>query len=308
MINHSLKNFGIVIVRGALDLPDGIEDLYDEASENLQGSSVRQNKRNVPCVIAGVERYPALAHALVNSGVLKVADRVFGKHGYLYLGSDLSTFATSSNWHRDACYDIPNWKIAIYLYGSYDTDQNFLYVPGSHHVDDQYSKSLGSACAWPESSGLILEHLKCAIDMDGNEGEEAMLATAQFRIQRGDVIVFDTRGLHAVQSNTLRRLIALSFVPSADSISWVSEGCFESPRHYHSKLLRVRCASKILEAAFGRQVRYGQAKLTGLPDELMQCSAFKDYSEEDIDANVNSLLGGSKAAALMVINKHARVL
>jgi hypothetical protein len=62
-----------------------------------------------------------------------------------------------------------------------------------------------------------------------------------------------------------------------------------------------------LEVGRGFACHYGQAKLTGLPDPLMQCLAFKDYSEEDIDANAHSLLGNSKAAAFMVINKHARV-
>jgi hypothetical protein len=305
MINYSLQNFGIVIVRGALDLPDGIEDLFDEASENLQGYSLRQGKRGLTPVQAGVERYPALAAALVNLGILKVADMVFGKNGYLFYGSDLSAFSTSSNWHRDSYSDIITWKIAIYLSGSYDTDQNFLYVPGSHHVDDQYSRSLGRACKWPLSSGMTLDHLRCSVDINGNEGEDAMLAAAQFRIRRGDVIVFDNRGLHAVQSNSLRRLIALGFVPSAESISWVSEGCFSSPAHYYRELVRFQCARKIIESGRSYAPHYAHAKITGLPDALMQCLAFKDYSEEDIDSNCHSLLGNSKAAAWMTLNKHA---
>ena len=53
-MNEHLKIFGILHVKNALNLPEKIEDIYDDASERLEGFSIRMNSRNV---LIGIETH-----------------------------------------------------------------------------------------------------------------------------------------------------------------------------------------------------------------------------------------------------------
>lgn len=303
-MNQYLQNFGILKINQALNLTEQAEELFDEASENLIGRSLRSTGDAVPAVVGGVEKYPKLANYLISTGVIKVADLVFGKNNYLYYGSDLSTFNGSSNWHRDSCSDLPAWKIGIYLDGSYNDDQTFLYIPGSHHVTDNYSKNLSKALYWPQSSGLNQIYFKNEINASNGEGTGECVPNIPIRIVRGDVIAFDTRGIHAVLSHTKRRLIALSFIPKPHLAGYLTNGMLKSETEYLELILKMRCASQLIEESLGRFVSFGQKDLV-TPVELSEIMPFKNYSDEDISNLAKKIFKNSDLiSAMKIINKY----
>jgi hypothetical protein len=303
-MNQYLENFGILKINKALNLNDKVEDLFDDASESLIGRSIRNTGDAVPVVVAGVEKNPRLANYLISSGILNVADMAFGKNNYLFWGSDLSTFNSSSNWHRDICNDIPFWKIGIYLDGAYNMDQTFLYIPGSHHVSDIYSRSLGKGLHWPEGAGLNPIYFKNELNFNNNEGIGHNVPNIPITISRGDIIVFDTRGIHAVASNTKRRLIALSFIPKPILAGYLANGFIRSEVEYMELILKIRCASQLMEEYHGRTVKYGQKNLN-VPIELYELMPFKHYNDEDIQNLMKIFFKENDyKAAMKLINKY----
>jgi len=303
-MNQYFQNFGILKINQALNLTKQAEELFDEASENLIGKSLGSTGDAVPGVIGGVEKYPKLAKYLISAGIIKVANMVFGENNYLYWGSDLSTFNGSSNWHRDSCSDLPSWKIGIYLEGSYNDDQTFLYIPGSHHVTDNYSKSLSKSLYWPQGSGLNQKYFKNEINALNGESTGEFVPNLPIRIQRGDVIAFDTRGIHAVSSQTKRRLIALSFIPKPHLAGYITNGMLKSETEYLELILKMRCASQLMEESLGRFVSYGQKNLA-TPIELSEIMPFKNYSDEDISNLTKKIFENSdRVSAMKIINKY----
>jgi hypothetical protein len=282
MINNYLRTFGVLKIEGALDLPGNIEEIYDEASEECSGESIRRCQSPVPTVMSGVERNPKLTKVMLDSGILEVAKVAFGESGFMYWGSDLSTFKGNSDWHRDACNDVPIWKIGIYLNGSYDDDQIFYYIPGSHHVSGTYSDLLGKSLKWPYGAGLNTDFFQGTINPKAGTSSLSIPACG-IKIKRGDVIVFDQRILHAVASNSLRRLIAMSFYPSVNSAAWQTNNRFLMESDYLDFVVTLRCASQIVERNFGRKTFYGQKDLPIKDTDLWRHCGFKEFSENDLE-------------------------
>ena len=137
-------------------------------------------------------------------------------------------------------------------------DQTFLYVPGSHHVSYIYSRSLVKGLHWPKGAGLNPIYFKNELNFNNNEAIGYNVPNIPITISWGDLIVFDTRGIHEVASNTKRRLIALSFIPKPILAGYQANDFIKSEVEYMELILKIRCASQLMEESHGRTVKYGQ--------------------------------------------------
>lgn len=305
-MNQYLDDFGVIKIKNAITLDEKIEVLFDDACEELTGNSIRKNGGAIPSIVGGIERFPKLANYLVEKNILNIADKAFGEGNYLFWGSDLSTFQNSSNWHRDSNNDIPSWKIGIYLDGSYNEDQTFHYIPGTHHVKDSYSQRFTKHLKWPENAGLEPTAFISEMNALNNNENAISIPSTKIQIERGDVIVFDTRGVHAVSSNTTRRLIALSFMPKPHLAGYLTKGEINSENEYLAQLLKMRCASQLIEEMHGRIVRYGQKNLNNIPDELKKIMPFMNFEDKDISETAKSLFKNNRDLAMKVLNKYSK--
>jgi hypothetical protein len=240
-MNNFLQTFGYLIIRNAFNLPQNIENLFDDACEHIIHSSLRSNPKNDIRIFGAIENYSPLIHSL-EIGIDRILKSVFNESVY-YWGSDFSTFRSNSLFHRDMNSIIPFYKMNIYLDGSYGQDQNFLLIPGSHRSGDSYSQSLSKICKWPESAGLNVNLLGGEIDFLNNT-IQTVLPAVSITLNRGDVVIFDQRLLHAVNGNKLRRLIALTFVPDQNLFNFVSDkSYFSSADEYLNFLHEIRSST-----------------------------------------------------------------
>ena len=245
-MNNFLHTFGYLIIRNAFTLPTNIESIFDDGCEHIMHSSIRSNPNNDIRLFGAVENYSPLLNFFIDNGLENLINLIFNNNVY-YWGSDFSTFRHRSLFHRDMHSIIPFYKMNIYLDGSYGEDQNFIVIPGSHRSSDSYSQSLSKICYWPESSGVNLDMLGGEIDLKNNS-ISPLLPAVSITLNRGDVVIFDQRILHAVNGNKLRRLIALSFVPNEISLNYVSDkSFFASPSDYLNFLHEIRASTLTMD-------------------------------------------------------------
>lgn len=152
-------------------------------------------------------------------------------------------------------------------------------------------------------TGLKSECFSALIDIEGRT-IETNVPCAAAKINEGDILVFDTRLIHAVLSQSYRRMIALSFVPSEKSAGYFCYGAYQSPDDYSKSLLKLRCASKVLETLHGREVIYGQKDLPATRTELGKYMPFIQFDDEELCQLCDKFFqGDKKTEALSVINK-----
>lgn len=281
-MNEYLKLFGAVHVKNALNLPEDIEQKYDECSERLENYSVRKNHNAVLPVMAAFDRDIEFLNTMLNSGLDEIRKIIIG--GGYYYGNDLSTFIGGSNWHRDSYNKLPILKIAIYLDGSYEDEQAFAFIPGSHRFGDSFSDNLQTFLKWPNGSGF-LPGLDCSVDMLTPKECENIIQPTFIKIKRGDAIVFDIRTIHAVFSQSIkpRRLISNCWIPDVEQAMRENLCGNFSEEGYYEYILKHRCASHICEIAHGRKDYISQKDLPIASSFYSNRLFFDKFSNEELN-------------------------
>jgi hypothetical protein len=310
IINKNLVRDGFYIIKNALKLDENIEELFDNASEKIIGKSLKTYDENgpTPNVTMGLERSIELCNSMIGAGILNIINDVFGED-IRFWGSDLSTFKNNSQWHRDLAFEMPVYKVATYLEGSYGKDQQFLLIPGSHHVTDRYAHELALDCNWPNGGGLNIEGFNHLYDKLENKKYYNVNAIS-IQIERGDVIIFDQRIIHTALGNKLRRLISTSLFPSFKLLPQVWSNKNNMPLNevdFSSWLFKIKCAIRILEKNRLKNYISSHYNLEFLETKFKNYVYFDRWTEEDFDYGVQKLFRNSKNEEIVnLINPYGR--
>lgn len=153
--------------------------------------------------------------------------KYFCGKNWLYLGSDGSKFMTTSfPWHRDWYTKIPIMKCNLYFNNLPFFKGRFKIIPGSNHALDTYSKSIQNSISWPFQnkfpSGMSENNWLPAIENPRAKFSFFNIFKLKrnifdvphvnINLQRGDLLLFDHRSLHCVESNFpnfTRRLLTI---------------------------------------------------------------------------------------------------
>jgi hypothetical protein len=133
---------------------------------------------------------------------------------WLYLGSDGSKFITTSfPWHRDWLTKIPIMKCNFYFNPLPFLGGKFLFIPGSNFESDVYAQMIQKCMSWPMQnktpSGLNENDRIPIIKNPRNllkpwnlfqKNEKFDVPYIEIRVRKGDLVLFDHRALHCVQS------------------------------------------------------------------------------------------------------------
>lgn len=148
------STFGCFMVRECID--NEYVDLFREGFESVRCASNSYSAGDVERNLfrsSTIEEFSEFKSLFFTSPILDVVRNVLGDD-FLYLGSDVSSWTGQTQpWHRDWLLQTPVLKVGIYL----DPHQvrvggELRIIPGSHHLNDRFSKLLGFALDWPEGS------------------------------------------------------------------------------------------------------------------------------------------------------------
>jgi hypothetical protein len=205
--------FGFIVIREFLNEMDYI-DLANEYSvqyrmreKEIHPQSPNPDMQFLPNF---VDSSPLYTDYFFSDAMQKIY-RYFAGEDYLYLGSDGSHFIkTSFPWHRDWFTRTPIFKFNFYFNEHEFEGGKFMIIPGSHHVGDAYAANIQKAMAWPMPNKL-----------PGGLGENGWLPETrnprspyieqilmhaadiphvELTINQGDLIIFDHRAVHCVQT------------------------------------------------------------------------------------------------------------
>ena len=169
--------------------------------------------------------------------------RYFAGEDFLYLGSDGSHFLTTSfPWHRDWYTKNPILKINYYFSDFPFLGGRFMLIPGSNFASDSYAALLQKSMSWPmqnkfpggmnENSFLPIsenprqsylaqkwQNLK---NYFSRKSDNIKIPHVSVKLNRGDVVIFDQRLIHCVESNfpiVPRRLLTILLSKNAFEFS-----------------------------------------------------------------------------------------
>jgi hypothetical protein len=280
---EKLNLFGLIKYKKAIKIDENFENYFDKCY--YKGTNIEISSEKATCYIGALENDLEFTEKLINMGVLKIFDQIFGEENYYFWGSDLTPFKSGSNYHRDSFTELPQYKMGIYLENSYGEDQKFIFLPGSHKFNDKYSKELSKGLNWPNGAGITENIFSNRI----NNGEfiENFVPAQYEQIERGDVLIFDNRLIHAVAgSNKQRRLIAISVIPKYELAKTINP-FFSNYELYRTYVLLLRISAQAVETKYGKKTRYGQKNLEIEKSEFYNKLAFKDYSDNDFEQLAN---------------------
>ena len=274
----TLNLFGLIKYKKALEIEGDFEKDFDECYR--KGTNVEVVSEQAGCYIGALENDLDFTNKLTKMGAMKILNQIFGDN-YYFWGSDLTPFKGGSNFHRDSFTQLPTYKMGIYLENSYGVDQKFIFVPGSHKYNDNYSKQLSEGLNWPSGSGLISGIFSNTLVNDNFTGN--FVPAHHEEIERGDIILFDNRLIHAVAAGSkLRRLIAISVIPNYELAKQLNP-YFINFEIYRTYVLMLRISCQAVELKNSKTVRYGQKNLAIEKSEFGDKLLFRDYSDEDIE-------------------------
>ena len=201
--------FGYLAIRGQFAAEiDAISRAFDEVfakpdqirMDTEGGTYVTGQRDVIPGII---NLHPVLAQLTTDRRILDIADALLPE-GYTFLPGDGSRFRSETTWHVDGVgikKKIRNIKMALYL-DPLDGDSGALrMIPGSHRLDDMYTRQVREAI-------MVESTLSDIIGVEGSEVPSWTLNT-----EPGDLLVWDRRVLHASYNNntTNRRMLAFGF-------------------------------------------------------------------------------------------------
>ena len=158
--------------------------------------------------------------------------RYFCGENWLYLGSDGSRFATTSfPWHRDWCTKTELMKCNFYFNTLPFFGGRFLVIPGSHAVTGIYARRIQKSISWPlqnkNPTGMNENDFIPRI-VNPRKGfsvkdifiwkEKFDVPHTKLRIRKGDLVIFDQRIMHCVETSlpqVTRRLMTFLIAKNA---------------------------------------------------------------------------------------------
>jgi ectoine hydroxylase-related dioxygenase (phytanoyl-CoA dioxygenase family) len=289
--------FGYIVLRNLYDKStrDDLQTAYDDVVTSHFGKSIDEFLEMPKPMNYGVESSQALLDFLQNSRILTAVDELIGNDA-VFLGSDLSTFKSGSQFHRDAFGDYHLLKVGIYLQDSTAQDGGqFSCIPGSHIYGDDFSRLCSKGLLWPGHAGYATGAITGEYDYEQNLASQNIPAT-HINLAVGDIVFFNPALIHSVPANNrIRRMIALTFFEGENSFNSRGRAPGEFTGLTHTEtLISLKIAFALFEQTHGRptQLNYPQAFLDFKIDRLRKY--LREFTREqfnEINARVfqNSL-------------------
>jgi ectoine hydroxylase-related dioxygenase (phytanoyl-CoA dioxygenase family) len=298
--------FGYIVLRNIYDkdlLPE-LHQVYDEVVTSHFGKNIEDFLIDPQPIIGGVEQSQELLSFFQNGRILSVVDELVGDDA-VFWGSDLSTFKSGSNFHRDALGNFKFLKIGIYLQDSTAADGgHFSCIPGSHLYGDTFSDMCSAGLIWPRGSGYREEAFIGDFDFN-NPILKNTIPSVNVDLSAGDIIFFDQRLVHAVPaSNRIRRMIAITFFEGEKSFNARKDvgGEFSGLTH-NETLIALRLSSFLTESFLGRNpiLNYSE-KLNEFDIGKLQ-KYLVSHSGEEFNDIKNRVLNNSYETAYRFLTK-----
>jgi hypothetical protein len=299
--------FGYVVIRKLFDrsLQSELQDAYDTVVTTHFGKSMEEFLRSPTLVLAGLETSQPLLTFLQNSRILPVVEELLGDD-VVFWGSDLSTFVSPSQFHRDLYGDFRMLKVAIYLQDSTAQDGGqFCCIPGTHHFGDRYADLCSQGLRWPNHGAGYTPHvLTGEFDLDQRVPRDNIPALG-VELAVGDAVFFNHALIHAVPaSNRPRRMIAISFFEGEKSFNARPRAPGEFTGLSHAEtLIALRLACYLNELNHGKwaPLNYHE-KLGGLDIPVLR-KYLREFSSEQFDDVNDRVFKRSYDAAHRFITK-----
>jgi ectoine hydroxylase-related dioxygenase (phytanoyl-CoA dioxygenase family) len=278
--------FGYAVARNAYDknLVTNLRTAYDAVVSTYTGKSIDAFLANPVPVTSGVEMSAELLAFVQSSRILPIVELLLGDDA-VFWGSDLSTFRSGSQFHRDALGDYWMLKVGIYLQDSTAQDGGqFCCIPGSQHFGDRYSLRCSQGLRWPQGAGYAENVL--AGDFDFNRGvQQNNIPALGIDLAVGDVLFFNQALIHAVPaSNRPRRMIALSFFEGEKSFNSRSRvGGEFAGLTYSDTLIALRVASYLVERKLGRDPPLNYHENLGSADTSQLRKFLREFTADQLD-------------------------
>lgn len=231
-LRNFFDTFGFIVIRDFLNMAY-FEMLSSEYGEQYKARATEihpQNEPNpdmqfLPNFVDSSELYTEYFF----SDAMQKIYRYFAGEDYLYLGSDGSHFVkTSFPWHRDWFTRTPIMKFNFYFNEHEFAGGKFMVIPGSQHVGDGYASMIQKAMAWPMPNKLpggLCENgwLPETKNPRGPYLEQILshipnVPHVELTLEKGDVVIFDHRMVHCVQTTkpqVPRRLLTVLLAKNA---------------------------------------------------------------------------------------------
>ena len=296
MLNNlfeSLHRDGYIVIRNAIKLDPDIENQFDIITENLTQQNLKEYtiSDKFTGVASPLERSLEMSTSIMKcGGISNIIDKVFNNKIYFF-GSDFGIFNGSSQFHRDVAFESPLYKMNIYLDNSYGKDQQMQFITGTHHVADTYARSVSKACAWPYGGGVDIRKFASIFDFNNNMFMSKM-NIVNIEIEKGDIIIFDMRIFHSVESTKFRKLITLTFMPSFEILKEVWCDFRTTPKNqsqYLNWFFMIKCALRAIESNRFKNYISSHYDMPFLNTKLGDFKFFDKWTENEFINSTNAL-------------------
>lgn len=231
-LRNFFDTFGFIVIRNFLSSGDfkKLSTEYGEqykarAREILPSGVIDPDMQFLPNFVDSSELYTDYFF----SEAMQKIYRYFAGNDYLYLGSDGSHFIkTSFPWHRDWFTRNPIMKFNFYFNEREFEGGKFMVIPGSQHVGDAYTSMIQKAMSWPmpnkQPGGLAENHYLPQTKNPRDPYLKQILSYipniphVELTLNQGDVVIFDHRMVHCVQTTkpeVPRRLLTVLLAKNA---------------------------------------------------------------------------------------------
>ncbi len=136
--------FGFILFKGLF--LENIVDIINSFNEVFKLKTKKQKLNLVDvdrlCIPQFIDSHNDLANLIDDERIISIGESILGKN-FNYMGSDGNYYNSNTSWHSDGwASNILHIKLAFYL-DHLNHDKGCLKVlPGSHHINDKYSKDL----------------------------------------------------------------------------------------------------------------------------------------------------------------------
>ena len=136
--------FGFILFKGLF--LNNIEDIINSFDEVFKLKTKKQkfNLINVErlCIPQFIDSHNDLANLIDDQRIISIGESILGNN-FNYMGSDGNYYNSNTSWHSDGWgSNILHIKLAFYLDHLKHNKGCLKVLPGSHHINDKYSKDL----------------------------------------------------------------------------------------------------------------------------------------------------------------------
>ena len=138
------NTFGFILLKGLfLDKIEDIINCFEEVFE-LHSRNQKRNPNYVErkCIPQFIDSHKNLANLIDDKRIINIGKCILGNK-FNYMGSDGNYYNSNTIWHSDGWEsNILHIKLAFYLDHLKQNNGCLKVLPGSHHIQDIYSKDL----------------------------------------------------------------------------------------------------------------------------------------------------------------------